>query len=129
MRSPRPGKRRSKGKPVTFETVRRLALALPGIEEGTSYGTPSFRVKGKFIGRMLESGEALVLRLDFETRDALMAADPETFYTTDHYRGYSAVLVRLSTVDPDALRDVIEEAWRRRAPPRLVAAYDESSGR
>jgi len=106
---------------VTFETVRQLALALPGVEEGTAYGTPAFRVKGKFLARLREDGETLVLRIGFDEREVLMAADPETFYITDHYRGYPAVLVRLAGVHPDQLRDLFAEAWRQNAPRKLVA--------
>jgi hypothetical protein len=120
--------RRSTPAPVTFETVRRLALALPGVEEGTSYGTPALRVQKKFFARLKEDGETLVVRVDFDTRDILMAADPETFFITDHYAGYPAVLVRLSTVDSDELRDLLEEAWRRLAPKRLIKVWDEGRG-
>jgi hypothetical protein len=54
-----------------------------------------------------------------------MQADPRTFFTTDHYRGYPTVLVRLTSVDPVDLRDVLEQAWRHSAPKRLIAAYDQ----
>ena len=106
--------------PATFETVRQLALALPAVEEGTSYGTPAFRVRGKFFARMWEDGETLVLKIGFDARELLLQADPETFYITDHYRGYPAVLVRLPAVEPGQLRDLLEEAWRFNAPKRLV---------
>jgi hypothetical protein len=112
--------------PVTFETVRQIALGLPGVEEGTSYGTPAFRVKKKFLCRLREEGDTIVVRLDFNTRDALMKSDPDVFYITDHYAGYPAVLVRLAVVDPGALREVLEEAWRQQAPKRLVAEWDEN---
>jgi hypothetical protein len=54
-----------------------------------------------------------------------MKAEPETFYITDHYRDYPAVLVRLANVDPGMLRHLLEQAWRQAAPKRLVAAYDK----
>jgi hypothetical protein len=111
--------------PVTFDEVRKLALALPEVEEGTSYGTPAFKVRKKFLSRLKEDGETLVIRIDFDERDILMAANPETFYITDHYRGYPAMLVRLATVDPDDLRELFEGAWRLVAPKRLVAALDQ----
>jgi hypothetical protein len=115
MRKSRPTK-----KQVPLETVRRLALAFPGVEEGTSYGTTAFKVRGKLLARLREDGESLVVRIDFDTRDLLIETDPEAFYITDHYRGYPAILVRLSRVHPDALRDLLEEAWRRVAPKRLL---------
>jgi hypothetical protein len=58
-------------------------------------------------------------------REALMKIDPETFYITNHYLNYPAMLMRLSTVQPDDLRKLITESWRRSAPAKLVAAYDK----
>lgn len=105
--------------------VRRLALALPGVEEGTSYGTPGFRVRGKFLARLWEDGATLVVKCGFDERDFRMRADPETFFNTDHYRGYPTVLVALARVTDADLRDVLEQAWRLHAPQRLVKSYDE----
>jgi hypothetical protein len=115
-------------KPAThLQTVRRLALSLPGVEEGSSYGTPGFRVRGKFLARMWEDGETLVVKCGDEERDFRMQADPRTFFSTDHYRGYPTVLVRLGRVSRGDLREVLEEAWRRNAPKRLVAEYDRAA--
>ena len=110
---------------VTLATVRRLALALPGVEEGLSYGTPGFRVRGKFLARLWEDGETLVVKCGDDERDFRMKADPETFFVTEHYRGYPTVLVRLARVSQADLRAVLEEAWRRQAPKRLVKEYDQ----
>ena len=114
--------------PVTFETVRRLALALPGVEEGKSWGTPAFRVGKKFLARLREDGD-LVVRVEFAAREVLMGAAPETFYITDHYRDYPAMLVRLSKVDPGDLRELLEEAWRRNASKKLLAEFEERRDR
>lgn len=108
---------------VTFAAVCKLALSLPGVEEGTSYGTPALKIRGKLIARLREDGETLVLKVPFELRDFLMSADPATFYITDHYRGYPAVLVRLALVDRARLRDLLDEAWRFSAPKTLLAAH------
>lgn len=105
--------------------MRRLALAFPGVEEGLSYGTPGFRVRGRFLARLWEDGETLVIKCGDNERDFRMRADPETFFTTDHYRGYPTVLVRLARVRENNLQAVLEEAWRRQAPKRLVKAYDQ----
>ena len=110
---------------VTLATVRRLALAFPGVEEGLSYGTPGFRVRGKFLARLWEDGETLVVKCGDDERDFRMKADPETFFVTEHYRGYPTVLVRLARVRKEDLRAVLEEAWRRQAPRRLVKEYDQ----
>lgn len=89
-----------------------------------SYGTPAFRVRGKFLVRLREDGETLALKIGFDAREILMQADPETFFITDHYAGYPSVLVRLATVGREELAGVLEEAWRFNAPKRLVAAHD-----
>jgi hypothetical protein len=100
---------------VTFEDVRRMALALEKVEEGTSYGTAAFKVGGELMARLREDLDSLVVRSDFEQRAELMAADPETYYITDHYLHYEWVLVRLGRVHPDAMRDLLRGAWRRAA--------------
>lgn len=109
---------------VTLQTVRRLALALPGVEEGPCYGTPGFRVRGRFLARVRDDGDTLVVKCGDDERDFRMQADPATFFTTDHYRGYPTVLVRLASVRAADLQSVLEQAWRRSAPKRLVAAYN-----
>src|ERR1035438_9103069 len=91
-----------------------------GVEEGTSYGTPAYKVRGKLVGRLREDGETLVVGMDFEQRDELLAADPDTYYLTDHYRNYPWILVRLPRVHPDALRDLLGGALRRAG--RVAAA-------
>ena len=116
--------RGSKSRSVTFETVRRLALRLPRVEEGLCYGTPAFRVQKKLLARLREDGGTLVVRTDFDTREALMAGDPETFFITDHYRGYPWILVRLERVEEANLRRMLEDAWRKSAPRRLLDALE-----
>jgi hypothetical protein len=98
--------------PATFEDVRRIALSLQDVEEGTSYGTPAFKVGGKLLARLREDGDSLVVGTTFEEREEMMAAEPETYYITDHYLNYPLVLVRLSRVHSDALRDLLSRAWR-----------------
>lgn len=110
--------------PALFERVRAIALKLPEVEEGLTYGTASFRVKGKFFSRIREDGETLVLKTDFETQDFLLRAYPDTYYITDHYKGYPYILVRLAVVGQDELCEQVERAWRLTAPKKLVAQYD-----
>jgi hypothetical protein len=104
--------------------VRDLFLSLPGVEEGPCYGTPGFRVRGKFLGRFHQDGESLVLKVDMDDRDVLMRSHPAIFYITEHYRAYPSVLVRIDRIDAAMLRDLIEERWRLAAPKKLVAAFD-----
>jgi len=101
---------------ITFETVSKIGLALPGVENGTTYGAPSLKIRGKLltcpaINKSAEPG-SLAVRIDFEQRDELIAGDPDTYYLTDHYVNYPVVLVRLSRVQPDTLRDLLLMAWR-----------------
>jgi hypothetical protein len=91
-------------------------LALPDVEESTAYGSPALKVHGKLLAcvpshRSAEPG-SLVVRVDFDNRAELLAADPNIYYVTDHYLNYSAVLVRLSRVTPDVLRDLLGMAHK-----------------
>jgi hypothetical protein len=101
---------------VSFDTVRKLGLALDGVEETTSYGKAALRVGGKMMvcvpSHKSAEPDSLVVRVSFEERAELIAAAPETYYVTDHYAGYPSVLVRLPRIDPDALRDLLKMAWR-----------------
>jgi hypothetical protein len=97
---------------VTFEQVRKIALSLLNVEEGTSYGTPAFKTGGKLVARLKEDGDSLVVGTTFEERQEMLAADPETYYITDHYLKYPWVLVRLSRVSRDSLRDLLSRALR-----------------
>ena len=106
---------------AAFEPVRRAVTGLPEVEESTSYGTPSLKVRGKFLTRLKEDGETIVLRVDFDSRDAMMRVQPDVFYLTDHYRDYPAVLVRLKAVNRAQLSELLADAWRLVAPRSLVA--------
>jgi hypothetical protein len=113
---------------MTFQQARRLLLSFPGVEEGPCYGTPGFRVRGKFLARLQADGTTLVVKCGDEERDSRMEAEPKTFFSTDHYRGYPTVLVRLERVRAGVLREVVEQAWRLNAPKRIVRRASESSG-
>lgn len=104
--------RRPIGQPVTFETVRLMALEMNNVEEGTSYGTPAFKVQGTLFARLREERDSLIVRVSAGQREELIGADPDTYYVTDHYLNYPWVLVRLARVHPDALRDLLRTAWR-----------------
>jgi hypothetical protein len=97
---------------MTFETVRKTALALPNVADGKSYGFPALKFRGKVIVVWRENLDSIVLRTDFEARDEMMAADPGAYYITDHYRDYPWVLVRLSKVKKSVLADLLKRACR-----------------
>lgn len=101
---------------LTFDTVREIALALPGVEDGKVYGSPAVKINGKLMACIAINKSAepntLALRIDFDQRDALIAEAPERYYLTDHYKDGPIVLVRLSKVDADSLRDLLQASWR-----------------
>lgn len=114
---------KSRRRRVTFAVARRLALALPGVTEGTSYGTPAFKIAGKFFFRLREDGKSLAIKIDFDTRDALLQANPDAFYITDHYVGWPAMCVRLATVKLPELKALLKESWLFIAPKKLAASW------
>lgn len=114
---------------MTYEDFRAIALSFPGVEEGTSYGMPSFLVRGKFLTRLRDEDASLVLtEVGFDERDLLMEAEPETFHITEHYRGYPSVLARLASIDPGTLRSLLERRWRKVALKSVVKAWDAGRG-
>jgi hypothetical protein len=96
---------------------------LPGVEEGLSYGMPSFKVAGKFLGRVREPG-VLVLMCALEEKEFLMQTNPAVYYETDHYKNWPAVLVRLARIGDEELTHRLLVAWRRQAPKKLLAAFE-----
>lgn len=111
---------KKKSHSTDIATLRKIALSIPGVEEGTSYGTMAFRVAGKFLARLYPGDESLVVRVEIGEREILMEGEPETFWITEHYRNYPAMLVRLANVHPDEVRRLLENAWRKYAPKKLL---------
>jgi hypothetical protein len=101
---------------TSFETVRDIARDLPGVEEGTAWGVPALKLRGRFLACMASHKSAepdtLVVLVGFDQRDAMIADDPETYYVKPHYVGYPSVLVRLQRIERDALKDLLQSAWR-----------------
>ncbi|MFI5385973.1 MAG: MmcQ/YjbR family DNA-binding protein [Fimbriimonadales bacterium] len=111
-----------------FEPVLAVSreAAWPGVTEGLSYGTPALRVGSKFFLRLREP-DVLVIRCDLDEKEFLMMAAPDIYFETDHYKGWPAVLIRLSKIDKDELRERLEKSWRMLATKKMIAEYD--SGR
>ena len=103
--------------------MQKIAANLPETEESTSYGTPAFKVKGKFLLRLREDPTTLVMPTD--EKEALLADNPEIYFTTPHYDGYPSVLVRLPKISDKELRELIIDAWRMKAPPKVRKAHPE----
>lgn len=101
---------------IKFDTVRKISLLLPGVEESTAYGAPALKVRGKLMAcvptHSSAEADSLMVRVGFDDRAELLAADPDLYYVTEHYVGYSAVLVRLSCVKRDVLRDLLGMAHK-----------------
>ena len=102
------------GKKVNFDAVRKIALALPGVEESTLHGAPSFKVAGRLLvcPALHKSAEpnSLMVRIDFDQRAGLLAENPKVYYLTDHYVDYPGVLVRLDQIDLKSLKKLLAMA-------------------
>jgi hypothetical protein len=110
---------------LSWDDVVTIAGGLPEVEQSTSYGTPSLKVKGKSFARLRTEAEGgLVLMCQLDEKEALLASGDPAFYTTPHYDGYGAILVDLEKVSRQQLTELIEDAWRERAPVRLRKAFD-----
>jgi hypothetical protein len=103
-----------------------MKLGLPEITEGTSYGTPALLVRGKSFTR-LKDPDTLVLLVPLEQKELLMEMAPEIYFETDHYRGWAAVLIRLSAISDAELSQRLADGWRHRAPKRLAGSYEARS--
>jgi len=127
---------------ATWDDVRRIALALPGATEDESRGQLFWRVRKKLfvwerplrasdlraLGDEAPDGPILGARVEhLVAKEALLADDPGVFFTTPHFDGYPAVLVRLDAIGLDDLEEVIVEAWLARAPKRVAQAYAEAN--
>lgn len=102
-----------------WEEAVAFALALPGTELSTSYGRPAVKVGGKaflYLGR--EKGSFAVAS-PLGEKELLIDTDPDSFWESDHYRGWPAVLVRYGSADPDRIRIVISRAWWDKASRAL----------
>lgn len=109
---------------LAFARVLKLTEGLPGLERGTSYGTPALLVRGKSFMRVKEDAATIVLHCPIEQKDMLMAAAPAIYFETDHYKGWPAVLIRLAAIPDAELRQRLIDGWRHKAPKRLVAEHD-----
>jgi hypothetical protein len=125
-----------------WDDVRRIALALPETSEASSRGLASWRVRGKgfvwerplrtadvrALGSGAPAGPILGAHVEhLVAKEALLADDPDVFFTTPHFDGYPAVLVRLEKITVEDLEEVIVEAWLARAPKRLARQYIDRS--
>ena len=128
---------------ATWDDVRRIALALPETSERESRGLCGWDVKGKgfvwerplrrgdleALGDDAPEGAILGARVEhLGAKEAVLADASGVFFTTPHFDGYPAILVKLEQIGPDELEEVVTEAWLARAPPRMAEAYLENRG-
>jgi hypothetical protein len=103
-------------KKIDFDLVRQIGRALPGVQDSTMYGAPAVKLRKKLLAcpAIHRSAEpnTLAVRIDFDERDELIEADPDIYYLKDHYADYPVVLVRMSRISADALRDLLAMSWR-----------------
>ena len=119
-----------------LDDVRRLALALPEVEEGLSWGTASWKVRGRLfvwerplgradleaLGAGAPRGPVVGVRVaDLADKEALLQTEPQVVFTTPHFDGFPALLVQLDRVGLPLLEELVVDAWRARAPRRLAA--------
>ena len=113
-----------------FDDVRKIALAMTGVVETTSYGTPAFKARGKLMARLLpptrepihESCDVLMVVVDPNGRDALLETNPKVFFVTPHYENHPMMLVRLPRVKRVELRELLHDARRLVAPEKGIRA-------
>ena len=113
---------------MTKDEMEAIVMAFPGVEKGMSYGSPAYKVNGKFFTRLRREDDSLVLlEVNFDEREMLMEAEPQTFHFTAHYKDYPSVLARIATLHPGSLKAFLERRWRKIAPKKLVKERDAAS--
>lgn len=111
---------------ATADDVRDLALALPETTEKLAWGQPTFRVRDKIFVSLSDDEMSMGFMVDKEERASLIAAEPAKFFMNPtHDANFNFARVHLAAVDRSELAEVIEDAWRYRAPKRLARSYDE----
>ncbi len=113
---------------MTFDDLRKLALAWPEVEDGTSYGTPALKVRRKLLARLKEDGDSLVIPgVPFDEREMLVESQPRVFYFTDHYKDHPMVLIRLSNARRATVEPLLRRHWRTLASKAAVKGFDANS--
>ena len=113
---------------VTYEQVRDWVLALPGGQEVMveSWGHPTLRIGDKMIAGGAPDSPTMSIKASIQDQAELIAGAPETYEVADYVGRFGWVRVTLATADPAEIRRIVEDAWRRTAPKRVVRAYDSS---
>ena len=114
---------------MTPDEMTAIVLAFPGVEAGTSYGSPSFKLNGKFFTRLRRDDASVVLMdVSRDEREMLMEAEPGTFHLTPHYKDYPCVLARIETLHPGSFHNFLERRFRKVAKKAAVKAWEAARG-
>ncbi len=113
---------------MTPDQVREFALSLPEAVELETWGHPTFRVHDRIFASTSTDGRVAIIKASKADLAELMAADPDTYDPADYFGRFGWIRAQLASADPDEIRELVAEGWRRAAPKRLVAAYDDSRG-
>lgn len=109
---------------VAFEEFKAMALALPAATQQVTWGDDTLRVGGRIFAIGAAGAGQVSVKAGPEEQSALIAADPRTFSVAPYVGRFGWVRIALDRVDPDELRELLTEAWRRTAPRGLVRAFD-----
>lgn len=105
-----------------FQKLQLATRGLPNVIETTSYGTPALKVGKKLLARVKDA-ETIVLMCPLDEKEMLLAAAPDLYFETDHYKGWPAILVRVHLIAPDELRHRLERTFMTQAPKTLLKAW------
>jgi hypothetical protein len=110
---------------MTADEMEAIVMSFPGVEKGMSYGSPAYKLNGKFFTRLRRDDRSMVLmEVSLDEREMLMEAEPKTFHFTAHYKDYPCVLARIDSLHPGSFRNFLDRRFRKIAKKAVVKAYD-----
>ena len=114
---------------MTPDEMEAIVMSFPGVEKGMSYGSPAYKLNGKFFTRLRRDDQSMVImEVSLDEREMLMEAEPATFHVTAHYRDYPCVLARIETLHPGSFRNFLDRRFRKIAKKSVVKEYDAKAG-
>ena len=110
---------------MTPAEIDAIAMAFPGVEKGMSYGSPAYKLNGKFFTRLRRDDASMVLmEVSHDEREMLMEAEPATFHLTPHYKDYPTVLARIESLHAGSFQNFLERRFRKVAKKTVVKAWE-----
>ena len=106
--------------------LRKLALSLPDVIEKETWGHPTFRVRNKMFASMAADATSGTVKSTMDEQQALTQSEPDTFFVPAYVGVHGWIGIRLDSVDPEELDELVTEAWRMTATKRAVRAFDEA---